>query len=117
MIELVADAVKAQASIAAEEAYIKPKSIKESSMVLHKGQPYSLMELKKDTYLVDDIIIHMWEVLKRMDKADDMNLLDPFKLPFFDYEKFPFLMVRDTYSNFYLANVKEFTTQVLVRTN
>ena len=75
------------------------------------------MELKKDTYLVDDIIIETWQVISRMDKAAEMNMLDPFKLPFFDYEKFPFLMVRDTYSNFYLANVREFTTQVLVRTS
>ena len=113
MLELVGDASQAQAN----KAFIKCKSIQNSSMVLHKGQPYSLMELVKDKYLVDDLIIYQWQVISRMDKAARMDMLDPIKLPHFNIDTFPFLMVRDTYHNFYLANVRESTTQVLVLAN
>ena len=48
-------------------------------------------------------------------KPDDLYMIDAFKLPFFDFEKFPYIMFRDYDGKFHLLNLQEKSIQLLVK--
>ena len=74
---------------------------------------FVLLELAKDKFLAVDLIIHKWKVISKIDTGDQ-PIQNPLKLPFFDYDKFPYLIVNETDGPFNLLNIKKGTIQLLI---
>ena len=50
-----------------------------------------------------------------MQKPDGEETLDPITLPFYDKERYPFLMSRGDKNDFFVINTKDGTVQTLVK--
>ena len=72
---------------------IKVRSFKDCALMLNKiDYSDSLLDLGDDKLLLDNLIISSWQVISVI--QTNLNIRDAFKLPFFDFEKFPYVMFR-----------------------
>ena len=58
-------------------------------------------------------VIHKLEWPGKNEYCDKM--WDPMKLPGYHPERFPFVIVRGSYGNYYLVNIKEYIVQTLIK--
>ena len=73
---------------------IQCKSQKNGSLILKGLCPNMLLDLNNHRYLVDDLVIDQWEVVRKLRNTANLFLTDPHLLPYFDYEQFPFVVAR-----------------------
>ena len=86
-------------------------------MVLKQFYAESVTKLSKEKLLFGDLIIDKFEVVAKVQKPDGVRILDPIPLPFYDQERFPFLMSRGDENDFFVINTKDGTMQTLVKAN
>ena len=65
--------------------------------------------------LVNNLMIDHFEVVATVQTPDGVRICDPFPLPFYDQERFPFLMSRGKLHDFFVINTKDGTMQTLVK--
>ena len=63
--------------------------------------------------MLDCLVVDRYEVVAKIDMPDGAR--GPILLPFYDAERFPFAMVRGKERDFFVVNLKEMTSQVLIR--
>ena len=87
-----------------KELKIQHLSLELNSMLLELVNNPNVLELCKSKYLVKDLIVDNLQVTHKLDwpgkvRGSDM-MWDPMKLPQYDPEKFPFVMVRSKFYDF-----------------
>ena len=91
--------------------------LKTKAMVLKQIYRFSdVVELGKNKLLVNNLVVDQFEVLAKVQKPEGVHIFDPFPLPFYDQEHFPFLMSRGFKDDFFIVNTKDGTMQTLVKT-
>ena len=70
-----------------------------------------MVEIGKDKFLAIDgrtgLIVIDWEVTGKVENPDGLEMYNPFTVPNFDLDTFPFVIVNDiSYSKISLINVK-----------
>ena len=73
-----------------------------------------MVDIGKDkflaTYVDTGLIVIDWEVTGKIENPDELAMFDPFTVPNFDLDTFPFVIANDTYvEKISLMNVKEKT--------
>ena len=99
----------------ASQPQIRYADIKTKAMVLKAMDWGGIVELGKNKYLVDNLVIYQFEVVAKVQKPEEVKIYDPFPLPFYDQEHFPFLMSRGFKDDFFIVNTKDGTMQTLVK--
>ena len=62
-----------------------------------------------------DLVIDAWQVIGIVSNPDNICLQVPMKLPFFDMNRFPYVLVNNNGKDLYLINIKEKSIQTLVK--
>ena len=89
--------------------------LKTKAMVLQKVERSWIVELGQNKLLVGDLVVDQFEVVAKVQKPDRVSICDPIPLPFYDQERFPFLMSRGDRDDFFIVNTKEGTMQTLIK--
>ena len=99
------------------KAQIKCVSLKDRSILFKDQEIWHVVEIGKDKFLATDrlygigLIVIDWEVTGKVENTDGLLMRNPFTVPNFDLDTFPFVIVNDPYGKkkISLINVKEKT--------
>ena len=94
---------------------IKVRSFKDCTLMLNRvkyDDVNSLLDLGDDKLLLDNLIIADWQVVSVIPKPGNLRMRNAFKVPFFDYEKFPYVIFGN---GSHLLNLQDKSIQILVK--
>ena len=106
--------LQVEASEDSSKPTISVRSFKDCALILNGIKfPNSLLDLGDNRLLLSNHIISDWQVVAVI--QTDLDMTHAFKLPFFDFDKFPYVMTKVSRGGFHLLNVQDSSIQVLVK--
>ena len=96
--------IKVKASEETAKPTISVSSFKNFALMLSKiDKHWSLLNLGDDKLLLGNLIISAWQVVAVI--RTSLQISYAFKVPFFDLEKFPYVIFKNSHTGFYLLNL------------